>query len=338
MRAHGDSRLTNLFTDLILYSALKYHPDRNREGDVLEANSKFQLIQSAHEVLGDPDSKAKYDASRGRSNRYPGSSGVRGNPWQKAGQEFPPPPRRNPAGSSSKNTASGGAQRWQDRFAQGVPPTAKQYTSADPETKKNAAKAFESMRNQAKANAKNGTRPVPPTGQAPPPPPRSATARQRAEASFGTRKTSAQARPPSRDDAGNMNASTAGDNQYQRPVPAPPPRPQMPDPLSQFREAANNQADSRQSMPYTTHGGERIDPFDGTPANRTKSSRQSRRTDSGSSGRKDRRSSVQKNKEGQPAGASNPQNGTHSTFQAAQDPNVPYEGKQFLCHFYDELN
>ncbi|RSM11510.1 hypothetical protein CDV31_006721, partial [Fusarium ambrosium] len=71
--------------------ALKYHPDRN-PGREDEVNTQFQVIQSAHEILSDPEQKAKYDASRTR-NRYPGASGVKGNPWANAGAQYPPPPR-----------------------------------------------------------------------------------------------------------------------------------------------------------------------------------------------------------------------------------------------------
>ncbi|KAF2675274.1 hypothetical protein BT63DRAFT_420488 [Microthyrium microscopicum] len=42
-----------------------YHPDRN-PGKELEYVPKFQAIQAAHEVLGDPDQRAKYDADRKR--------------------------------------------------------------------------------------------------------------------------------------------------------------------------------------------------------------------------------------------------------------------------------
>ncbi|KAF4450130.1 hypothetical protein FALBO_16540 [Fusarium albosuccineum] len=52
--------------------ALKYHPDRN-PGREQEVNTQFQVIQSAHEVLSDPNQKAKYDASRAR-NKYPAAS------------------------------------------------------------------------------------------------------------------------------------------------------------------------------------------------------------------------------------------------------------------------
>ena len=42
-----------------------YHPDRN-PGRELEFVPKFQAIQAAHEVLGDPEQRAKYDADRRR--------------------------------------------------------------------------------------------------------------------------------------------------------------------------------------------------------------------------------------------------------------------------------
>lgn len=48
--------------------ALQYHPDRNigREETTVE---KFQLIQTAHEVLSDPEKKATYDRIRGATGR-----------------------------------------------------------------------------------------------------------------------------------------------------------------------------------------------------------------------------------------------------------------------------
>ncbi|KAJ4164536.1 hypothetical protein LMH87_006207 [Akanthomyces muscarius] len=237
--------------------ALKYHPDRN-PGREQEVNAQFQIIQCAHEVLGDATEKAKYDASySGKTSRYPTASGRKGNPWSEAAQNFPPPPRRNPPGGKPANSG-GGAQRWSSRFSAGVPPTAKQYTTADPETKKNAAKAFDTMRkSQAK---KPQAKPEPP-----PPPPRTQTGRERAEASFGTRKTSQASRPP----------PTESDPSYRKPAPryyevGSQPRPPMPDPLSQFRDNGA-QSDARYSSQYTTHGGEKINPFEGihrTPSTR----------------------------------------------------------------------
>ncbi|TQV98726.1 Heat shock protein DnaJ [Cordyceps javanica] len=215
--------------------ALKYHPDRN-PGKEQEVNAKFQIIQSANEILGDPTEKAKYDASyTGRTSRYPTASGRKGNPWSEAAQHFPPPPRRNPPG--------------------------------DPETKKNAAKAFDTMRkSQAK---KPQAKPEPP-----PPPPRTQTGRERAEASFGTRKAQPN-RPPTEEQ----------DPSYRKPAPqhydvGSQPQPPMPDPLSQFRDNAA-QSNSRYSSQYTTHGGEKIDPFEGmqrTPSMRNTGNDAARRS------------------------------------------------------------
>ncbi|KAH7160784.1 hypothetical protein EDB81DRAFT_642364 [Dactylonectria macrodidyma] len=256
--------------------ALKYHPDRN-PGREQEVNVQFQVIQSAHEVLSDPEQKAKYDATRTRS-RYPGASGVKGNPWANAGDAFPPPPRRN----QPNRPAPSGAQRWQNRFSQGVPPTAKQYTTADHEAKKNAAKAFENMRkgpSQASAKPAEQPRPTPP-----PPPPRTESARQRAQASFGSRRAGYHPRSAMHGDEPPVTSS----NYTSRPAPErfapdgpnpgrPGPMP-MPDPLSQFRDR-DSSADTRQSTPYSKHGGEKTNPFDGVPLGRTKSTRETSRQD-----------------------------------------------------------
>lgn len=52
----------------------------------------------------------------------------------------------------------------------------------------------------------------------------------------------------------------------------------MPDPLSQFRDR-DSWADPRQSSPYTSHGGEKTNPFDGIQINRAKSTRETNRED-----------------------------------------------------------
>ncbi|KJZ79884.1 hypothetical protein HIM_00598 [Hirsutella minnesotensis 3608] len=261
--------------------ALKYHPDRN-PGREAEVNSKFQIIQSAHEVLSDPQQKARYDATYSRSRGFPGSSGVKGNPWQNVGQQFPPPPRRN----ATAKSATSGAQRWQTRFSNGVPPTAKQQTASDSEAKKNAARAFENMRKSQSQSAKSTHQETRPQ-QPPPPPPRTESARQRAQASFGSRKPGFQPHssvpgdePPvsSQNYHSRSGYSTAGSEPPR--APSPPPRKArptaMPDPLSQFRENGGF-ADSRPSAPYSSHGGEKTNPFDGVPLGRTKSGRESSR-------------------------------------------------------------
>ncbi|KAJ4309567.1 hypothetical protein N0V84_011441 [Fusarium piperis] len=261
--------------------ALKYHPDRN-PGREDEVNTQFQVIQSAHEILSDPDQKAKYDASRAR-NRYPGASGVKGNPWSNVSAQYPPPPRRN--NGTPKATPSG-AQRWQTRFASGVPPTAKQ---SETEAKKNAARAFENMRKGPSAKPSDQPRPTPP-----PPPPRTESARQRAEASFGARKTGFHPRTAMGDEppvaSSNYNSRSASERYAQSfpqepqeapPPPARPPPPTMPDPLSQFRDR-DSWSDPRQSTPYTSHGGEKTNPFDGNPLNRAKSTRDTTNRDESS--------------------------------------------------------
>jgi curved DNA-binding protein CbpA len=208
---------------------LKYHPDRNN-GNEQEAIAKFQVIQEAHEVLSDPAAKAKYDASLGR-NRYPGASGVKGNPWANVGQQFPTPPRRTTA---SKNATSG-AQRWQSRFSSGVPPTAKQTFGSEPDAKKNAAKAFENMRKNTRGEARPSQPPPPPPRQ----PPRTESARQRQEASFGSRKTGYYPRSTMTGDEPPFTSSNYTSSERRDVPPPPPQRPgpnPMPDPLSQFRD------------------------------------------------------------------------------------------------------
>lgn len=251
-------------------SALKYHPDRN-PGREREVNAKFQVIQTAHELLTDPQEKAKVDAALNRSTGYQGASGVKGNPWSHVGQQFPTPPQRT---QSPRNGASGGAQRWQ-QFSRGVPPTAKQYhTSAESEAKKNAAKAFEGMR-KGQHQSSRSQRDL---RQPPPPPPRNESAKQRAEASFGNRKPSY----PSREPAFGQDSSTRDRKYHSRSSHA---RTEdeipgslhtadttIPDPLRSFRDAYDS--DGRQRTPYSSQGGEKTNPFDGVRINRAKSSRE----------------------------------------------------------------
>ncbi|KAG8425292.1 hypothetical protein J3458_002014 [Metarhizium acridum] len=226
--------------------ALKYHPDRN-SGNEDEAIAKFQTIQEAHEILSDPTSKAKYDATLGKS-RYPGASGVRGNPWADVGQQFPTPPRR----TTAARNATSGAQRWQTRFSSGVPPTAKQTFGSDPNAKKNAAKAFENMRKNARGEPRPSEPPPPPPRQ----PPRTESARQRQEASFGSRKSGYYPRstmPGDEPPVSNANYT----NSERRNVPQPPHRKPVPnpmsDPLSQFREKGGS-SDSRHDDNQRSYG------------------------------------------------------------------------------------
>jgi hypothetical protein len=230
------------------------------------------VIQTAHDILIDPQQKAKYDATRGRAgaSRYPTASGVKGNPYSHVSQQYPAPPRRNAA---PKGTTSG-AERWNTRFSSGVPPTAK--ATSDAEAMKNNAKAFENMRNKSQQSAKSGInrKPEPP----PPVPPRTESARQRAEASFGNRKSSGYYPQSTANGdepyATNSNYQSRGEPRVSQPSATSKTTSEpMPDPLSQFREEAN--VDPRQSSPYTSQGGEKLNPFEGAIPTRSKSTRES---------------------------------------------------------------
>jgi hypothetical protein len=244
-------------------------------------NSKFQIIQSAVEVLGDTESKAKYDAQRVKSNRYPTASGVRGNPWQNAGSQYPPPPQRRTASTRNANATSG-ANKYRN-FASGVPPTAKAQPAADPmDAKRDRWQAFENMRpfssstranhSQAKSRADDksaSSQGIPQTqGQ-----------KQKAEASFGNRKTGYHPRSSTLGDeppvtsknyatsrhTSNLFTETASNTSRRRNVPETP---------ESKTHAHESYLDPRQSTPYQTHGGEKTNPFDGVPLSRARSTRE----------------------------------------------------------------
>uniref|UniRef100_A0A0B7JHE3 J domain-containing protein n=1 Tax=Bionectria ochroleuca TaxID=29856 RepID=A0A0B7JHE3_BIOOC len=267
--------------------ALKYHPDRN-PGREQEVNSKFLIIQAAHDILTDPQKKAKYDATRTRSGagRYASSSGVKGNPWSDLSQQYPVPPRRR-NDHAPRTNPSRGAERWNTRFSAGVPPTSKQNAS-DAEAKKNFATAFEQMRNnKAQAGNKSNQGASRTSGPPPPTPPRSESARRRAENAFGTsstRKTGYHPRGATDGDeppVTSRNYSSRPDNHRFETESFGTQAP-MEDPLRQFRD--DSQAENRHRAPYTTHGGEKTNLFDGLNISRSKSMREAVRPQAASNG------------------------------------------------------
>lgn len=154
--------------------ALKYHPDRN-PGRELEYNSKFQAIQSANEVLTDPQQRAKYDASRIRSgllhtysNATPSTS--RSKPTRPSTTNFPPPPPPPPFTAKKPHFApqSSGAQKY-TRFNRPETATWTGSTSSTDDSKARTSdyKAWESMR--------RGTGPIPQKRTAPSKAPRAPT-------------------------------------------------------------------------------------------------------------------------------------------------------------------
>ncbi|KAK3319249.1 hypothetical protein B0H66DRAFT_623827 [Apodospora peruviana] len=270
--------------------ALKYHPDRN-PGREDEVKDKFLVIQTAHEILTDPALKIKFDNYRKRpANRFPGASGVRGNPYSNVAQEmadrFGAPPTRRPQMPTRPTAASGSSSRYSNW---GVPPTAKSKAADASDN----LRAWDRMRNfSSKGATSSGTstpaaaRPRTEAPKPPQPPPRTASQARRAEAAFGTKKTGyAPASPIGGDEPPVTSRNYYKTNLHSKlfdfdfddtAANARKPRPAsvFVDPVStQF--GGDNVSDNRQRTPYASHIGEKTNPFEGV--NRAKSARDSQR-------------------------------------------------------------
>lgn len=293
-------------------TALTYHPDRN-PGRESEVTAKFQKIQSAHEILIDPQERAKYDSNRIRTARHAGgSSGVRGNPWSNAGAQYPPPPKPPTARQPQTRPPppSTGARRY-DKFS---PPNTSAYQAAQegPEARKKTYEAWEDLRHTSKGDTGPGK-----SWKAPQPPPRGTPQSGREESNARTHPPPPKVRPgfdefrepnsPHRrsqsTNAGNrkgfMPATPGGDEpaapmgayftERNKPAVAPdiPPREPIsrqyppssskpiPDPLKLFRQQKPMMGNEpRISTPYQTHGGEKFNPFESSNMNRSKSTRE----------------------------------------------------------------
>lgn len=303
--------------------ALKYHPDRN-PGSEVEAGKRFTRIQAAYEVLTNPEQKQRYDNSR--RSRFPGASGVKGNPWQDVTKNYPPPPRppgfpqRPPPPKRPGSTT--GADRYA-QFAKDVPPA-----SPRPSRKPADAtwKAWEEMRPGTKAKATGGPASGPgtsarassapkPPGAPPPVPPRSP--QKQAKGSFGHRVSRGYTpQSPSGDEpsvAGNNYFTTrTHTNLFSETSSAARARrrePSNPTPTSEFRDSTF--MDTRQRTPYMSHGGEKLDPFQGAASiNRSRSTRETNSAsypqtdgeDSPTSSARQRRASVPDNLDNDPKG------------------------------------
>lgn len=137
---------------LHICAALKYHPDRN-PGHEAEFNAKFQAIQSAHDVLADPQQRAKYDADRIRSGLlYTYNSPTRPNvPPRTPNTTFPPPPRPPPLFTPKTTYASASGTNRSGNPGRGDSRTSwaswRNSTAAeDAKTKTSDFKAWEQMR------------------------------------------------------------------------------------------------------------------------------------------------------------------------------------------------
>ncbi|KAI1268968.1 hypothetical protein F5Y18DRAFT_173278 [Xylariaceae sp. FL1019] len=289
--------------------ALKWHPDRN-PGREAEVAPKFQLIQSAHEILIDETQRQQYDNARRSTSRFPMASGVRGNPWSDAGKGFPPPPRRQPANTQPRPTS--GAQRYES-FANSAPRN-KPGPKDDADFRKSNAYAWDNIRPNSsrrpgqpappprnqQASPATPARPQPgraPTSatrdtkpaQSPKPHPQTAYQRQKQEAAFGnsSRKAGFTPRPSSVADeppVTSKNYTTQRTHPYMFTEPEEDveqeriQKEQVPKPSTSQAGAAY--ADpfamfrDKPSTPYATPGGEKTSLFDDWPGvNRSSSTR-----------------------------------------------------------------
>ena len=161
--------------------ALQYHPDRNA-GREEECVPKFQAIQQANEVLGDPGLKQKYDVDRRKAGLYPTTQPTGftprqptpGNPYT-ATSAYPPPPRRTQpgtwqrpqpaAGAGATPAGATGADRFSN-FPRPSHPTAKKDHAQD---RANMFQAWQNMNTPQNRQSRFSAQQAPP--QPPPPPP-----------------------------------------------------------------------------------------------------------------------------------------------------------------------
>ncbi|MCJ1287921.1 hypothetical protein MMC26_007273 [Xylographa opegraphella] len=246
--------------------ALKYHPDRN-PGKEIEFNSKFQEIQSAHEILIDPIQKSKYDADRRKTAAFTSytSPTATNTPARSPYTNFPPPPRPHPTTSKTTypQSPSTGASRYAN-FAANDKSWTRQNNDAQAKTE--AARAWAEMKHGPNAGGSFGkntrqnransfqTQPNNEPSKSFAPRPRAAwDQNQEKQGSFpgmaraNTMRVPKKAgfapgtpggdEPPARTSSSYFTAGrgerqgTSNQTQYPPPPPGPPPNPRRPDPL-----------------------------------------------------------------------------------------------------------
>ncbi|GES62325.1 DnaJ domain protein [Aspergillus terreus] len=136
--------------------ALKYHPDRN-PGRETEFIAKFQAIQAAHEILGDPQQRLRYDTERLRAgygklygpgkpttprktapNNFASTASTRP---QSAKQSFSGRPQ-----SFHQQGPSSGAQRYAS-YARAAPKQPWEKGQDDGQTRADAYRGFQDIKN-----------------------------------------------------------------------------------------------------------------------------------------------------------------------------------------------
>ncbi|KAJ5901646.1 hypothetical protein N7495_002174 [Penicillium taxi] len=133
--------------------ALQLHPDRN-PGKESEFIAKFQVIQSANEILSDPIQREKYDADRLRANygkapAPPKSSTPRNAPPKPQPARTPFTPRRPERPTDGHSTGS-------QRYSNWRPADSRQWSKEDnANTRADAWQGFSRMRNPSTGNTAN---------------------------------------------------------------------------------------------------------------------------------------------------------------------------------------
>ncbi|KAI0014342.1 hypothetical protein F4779DRAFT_6531 [Xylariaceae sp. FL0662B] len=323
--------------------ALKYHPDRNpgREADV---NSQFQIIQSAHEILTDDTFRRQYDeARRTYVSRFPTASGVRGNPWADIAKQYPAPPTRHHSTTAQPRPTSG-AQRYAS-FTHGMPRAPRPPPRDDPQSRRSNADAWDNMRSSS-------TRRAPQTpGRAPTSStrdtkasdsesanPRTAYQQQKAQASFGNRRSGYTPRSPGLADeppVTNKNYSTTRtrsnlffNDTATGAAPA--------DPLSQFRETYG---DKRHSTPYHSPGGEKTTLYDEGPGlSRSASTRAPRRPEMPGSFPSPHQRSSSTPRSSSNDGGSEDSTKVNTGGNGSANRKMPKDGAAFQSHASDRYN
>ncbi|RDW79495.1 hypothetical protein BP6252_04133 [Coleophoma cylindrospora] len=280
--------------------ALKYHPDRNI-GRESEVNAKFQNIQSAHEVLTDEAERRRYDQNRVRGKAFGsgfggGMNAQRGNPYANAGAQWAPPPKRHTATRQTAPPPSAGAAKFKNFETPGAGSYRNPQEGA--ESRRSTYQAWEKMKQdhgKSAYSAKASARPPPPPPPArdannsskPAAPPRTRPAYEEPNPNMrrsqSTKRSGFMPSDPSGDEppAGSTSSYSTRNRRSQfgahQNVPSPPPQSRGPpsDPLRQFeREHAGLGNEPRLSTPYSTHGGEKTNPFESANLNRSKSTRE----------------------------------------------------------------
>lgn len=112
--------------------AQQYHPDKN-PGDK-KSEEKFKEINEAHEVLGDPEKRAKFDRLGANWNDFRQGNGTQDFNWQQWRTTNPSSKTRDPFGGSFEDSSGSFSDFFQNIFGGSK-------TGARPTTRKNAVKA-----------------------------------------------------------------------------------------------------------------------------------------------------------------------------------------------------